>query len=456
MAEDANYDNEAQLGRQAVLFLPINQSNSPPQSKRRRAYLSCEACRKRKLRCVPSVAGTRQPCKRCAIDEKTCEFRSTRSTRSRRAMSPDEPSQTNQVHVHEGLVVGSSPVAHAAQAVEHQPQISRNSADGSVYFASPRHLDGAGRVQSLHMSVNSQDPNVSPGPTPTSTNPTTRTRIISAQLHNAADALDLLTFAAANEQDKNSQYPDGTGKVANNGNNRHDNRDTNIGVALQGVGGVENHSQSASSHSRGSNSACAWMAWEKFTLIRRGILTQDEVIEYLDFYFEVLWMLRPVVHPFYRQRERYHRLSQDEPLLLVSLITLASRYHFLSGSHGEIRSERIHWQAWKYLQGYLQSALWGSPCSRSPGAIAAILLMIEWHVKSINNPVGFSEDNDYDLLSDQNSRQGPWGPQSGPITSLTSQQRYGMATLLESLNIVAPAYRSNKMSWLVNKLNLLF
>ncbi|KAL2129400.1 hypothetical protein VTI74DRAFT_7844 [Chaetomium olivicolor] len=122
----------------------------------------------------------------------------------------------------------------------------------------------------------------------------------------------------------------------------------------------------------------------------------------------------------------------------------------LSGSYGEIRSERIHWQAWKFLRRYLHSALWGSPYTRSPGAIAAMLLMIEWHSKAINNPAAFSEEEDGDMFSNSpGSRRASFGSRPGKITSLTSQERYGMATLLESLNIVAPAYRSNKMSWML-------
>jgi hypothetical protein len=274
-----------------------------------------------------------------------------------------------------------------------------------------------------------------PSPATNSSQLSARNRIISAQLHNTADALDLLTFTAAGEQGRTPQGVDAS--------NASNNPTPSVVAASDALLGLRDPVDDAS-------------AWEKFVLIRKGVLTKAEVVEYLDFYFDVMWSLRPVVHPFYRDKGRYSLLATEEPLLSISLVTLSSRYHSLSGSHGEIRSERIHWQAWKFLRKYLQSALWGSPYTRSPGAIAAMLLMIEWHSKAINNPVSFSDEEDGDMFtSSHGPRRGSFGTRPGQITSLTSEQRYGMATLLENLNIVAPAYRSNKMSWSVSSRSVL-
>ncbi|KAG7291236.1 hypothetical protein NEMBOFW57_001248 [Staphylotrichum longicolle] len=289
-------------------------------------------------------------------------------------------------------------------------------------------LPTPGHVSARVPSTSPGQPSPTPNSIPNPSQPTARSRIISAQLHNTADALDLLTFTAAGEQGRSPRAPD----AANTSNHAT----PSVVAAGDALLGLRDPIESE-------------YAWERFVLVRKGVLTRAEVVEYLDFYFNVMWSLRPVVHPFYRDRSRYALLAADEPLLSISLVTLSSRYYSLSGSHGEIRSERIHWQAWKFLRKYLQSALWGSPYTRSPGAIAAMLLMIEWHSKAINNPSSFSEDEDGDMFSSaQGPRPGAFSSR-GQITSLTSQQRYGMATLLENLNIVAPAYRSNKMSWML-------
>ncbi|KAI9172838.1 d-lactate dehydrogenase [Paramyrothecium foliicola] len=272
---------------------------------------------------------------------------------------------------------------------------------------------------------------------------TARSRIISTQLHNTADALDLLTFTAADEQGRTSHQAAAAVRNNSAGSTINAQNPTSANVAPLPTSNVWTFGQFERSDA----------GWDQFVLIKRGIITKNEIQEYLGFYFKTLWAVRPVVHPFYCDPSHHVQLAIEEPLLLVSLITLSSRYHVLAGSYGEIRSERIHWQAWKSLQHYLQSALWGSPHTRSPGAIAAMLLMIEWHAKSINNPAAFSEDEEggYGLNGPSDTQRTSWNDKQpdSAMTSLTSQQRYGMATLLESLNIVAPAYRSNKTSWML-------
>lgn len=71
--------------------------------------------------------------------------------------------------------------------------------------------------------------------------------------------------------------------------------------------------------------------------------------------------------------------------------------------------------------------------TRSTGAIASMLLLIDWHVKAINFPSDFT---DADCES------------GGPLTrsvEVGGPQRYGMASALEKLNILSPADRSNNM-----------
>ncbi|KAK3897543.1 hypothetical protein C8A05DRAFT_47887 [Staphylotrichum tortipilum] len=414
-------------------FLPVNRTGSP----RQRAYHSCEPCRKRKSRCLPDADDNKKPCRRCLADgqPERCEFSDTRN--SRRRLSHASPAALSGTTTTATTTATPTPIATPTAGASASPTRTEDVGAGSpslpVY--SPSSATSPPVANDRLVSLNTPSTTTSSvayGGTAswfaTVSQPTARSRILSAQLHNPADALDLLTFTATDEQE-------------------------------QGRSPGEGHSPNVSKNATPSVAADALLElrhpvdpegpWDKFVLIRKGVLTKSEVIEYLDFYFNAMWALRPVVHSFYRDRSRYGLLAAEEPLLSVSLVTLASRYHVLSGSHGEIRSERIHWQAWKFLRKYLQSALWGSPYTRSPGAIAGMVLMIEWHSKAINNPVSFSEEEDGDMFS------GSYGPRRGSfssrsqVTSLTNQQRYGMSTLLESLNIVAPAYRSNKMSWML-------
>lgn len=412
-----------------VSFLPINRPDSPPQSRRRRAFQSCEQCRKRKSRCVPDKPGERQPCKRCVDEGRRCEFRSlpAASRRTTRLVS------AGNLNLTEGSV---APPASMPPPVDyHQPM-----SPASTLVDSARGRD----CQQLPKQAGSAAASTASGPATVPThispieslqstsNPTARSRIISARLHNTADALDLLTFTAAGEQDRTFERADRSS--TNNAQSQGPNAGATTMPSRGARGAVGPRDPSDAD-------------WDKFVLVKRGVVSKNEVAEYLDFYFDTMWSLRPIVPSFYRVKNRYVVLAVEEPLLLVTLVTLASRYYPLSGAHGEIRSERIHWQAWNFLKRYLQSALWGSPYTRSPGAIAAMLLLMEWHPKSINNASAFDGDNIYDLLGGSDGAR--WETPDAQFTSLTSQQRYRMATLLEDLNIVAPAYRSNKMSWWV-------
>lgn len=188
--------------------------------------------------------------------------------------------------------------------------------------------------------------------------------------------------------------------------------------------------------------------WKKYRLIKLGVLSTTELIEFMDFFFQHLWPLRPMIPVFYTRRSSYILLVTEEPVLTNAIVTIASRYHSLSGSHGAIRSERIHWHAWRLLQQNLQASMWGATYTRSLGTITSMLLLTEWHSKAVNYSDALAHadeeiDDAYRPLHAQQSSE----PSPMSVTHLTSKQRHGMMSLLESLNIVTPAYRSNKMSW---------
>lgn len=446
-------------------FLPVNQASSPPQLKRRRAFLSCESCRQRKSRCVPAKAGYPQPCQRCVASHRDCEFRSTRNTRPKPSLgqksyqdpsvSPSDPSAKEPSDVGEP---SESVIPKRASLNDSLPDCLDVSSTPAVPQKGPSGaVDTSARARSLlhevdpwppqpqtasliSNSVVPPTPNIHPPPgtisssSGTPVQPTARSRIMSAQLHNTADALDLLTFTAAGEK--------GRGEEQSGIAQECSHEQENCSCPGRQSSGVPASCSLGPRHSSEGNSS----DWNRTFLIRKGILTKNDMCEYLDFYFETLWRIRPVIHPFFASRSKYPQLASDEPLLLACLVAVASRYHSLAGPHGAIKSERIHWQVWSLVQKDLQSALWGSSCTRSPGTIAAMLILIEWHPKSINNPLSFSGVDDTDAPGGTSSRTLQLGSTPESLTSLTNQQRHSMAVLLEELNIVAPAYRSNKMS----------
>ncbi|KAF5532855.1 d-lactate dehydrogenase (cytochrome) [Fusarium mexicanum] len=335
----------------------------------------------------------KRPCQRCSADNQPCEFRASRSTKRTLSRAAEDTESVSN-HSHTGTDISIPALIPLA----------------------PRDVP----VLPLHETEYVNDLPVtdcSQGPTSPSALDA-RERIISTHINNASDALDLLTFAAS-------------GTRAYNNPSATPSRESQVPSTTSPTG----LSDVALSQDR---------AWKTFSLIRKGIVSQQEVMDYLGFFFDQLWPLKPVVPSYYRDRATYGQLVAEEPLLVVCLVTLSSRYFPLPGGHGEIRSERIHWQAWRILQRSLQSVMWGSTTTRSLGAIASMLLLIDWHVKAINNPSNFTEGEDevHDVADSHGFK-----PSSNNIDSLTGQRRYGMVSLMERLNIISPAYRSNKMSW---------
>ena len=251
-----------------------------------------------------------------------------------------------------------------------------------------------------------------------------RSRIIASDVHNTTEALELLTRAANDEEDRVQNPMDVASLI------RTDSFRPPIPDTCDPVTTLDESTLNA--------------IWGQFVPIRKGILTKHEVQEYLSFYFTALWPLKPVIPRLYRDPSKYALLIDGEPVLAVTILVLAARWHRLSGQHGAIRSERIHWKLWNYLQTYLNTVLWGSNCTRSLGMIAALLLLIEWHSKAINNPAELCTD-----LSPGVTRQ-PQTTLRGvkQTTDLPSrgQHSYQAAGSLERLNILSAAHRSNKIS----------
>ncbi|EXA28431.1 hypothetical protein FOVG_19963 [Fusarium oxysporum f. sp. pisi HDV247] len=437
MAESAISEENSQASCPArISFLPVNDPASPPRLRRRRAQLSCEKCRRRKSRCeIPD--GQSKTCLRCLREGETCDFRSVKYKRRGTAQA-SSPTVTNPAARRSSTsAVNGQPAGYAIEPTEpehasrveaapsQRPWLGVDAAPGETQHglrsddqqASWRH------AQAIHPA----DPHDSPvASTDGAARLDSRARIISAQVDNPADALNLLTLAASEEQ-YSAGFP-----------------------PPEQSGASETLERSISQKENGRPDSLPEhdFRWSNFKFVQQRLIAVCEAIEFTDFFFSRLWPLRPVVPAYYNDRSKYVLLVAEEPVLLEAIITLASRYHVLSGNHGQIRSERIHWGAWRSLQKCLQSAMWGSTKTRSLGTIASMLLLIDWHTKAINNPGAFSsEDDGYacDMLPEMRGNDA----QANPPTSLNSKQGHGMAAHLESLGITPSAYRSNKMSWML-------
>jgi hypothetical protein len=161
--------------------------------------------------------------------------------------------------------------------------------------------------------------------------------------------------------------------------------------------------------------ADAIKGWSRFRFVRAGWFTAKEAISYIDYFYTYLSPLTPIVVPDYRDHGLHAKLLRDEPLLTVTLLTIASRFAPLIGPGATSRPFAIHEKLWTYLQGMVDRLIWGqeqfgggfcgagqqpgsdvNPLSRKGlrtlGTVESLMLLTEWHPRALHYPPGDDDD----------------------------------------------------------------
>ncbi|KAH6874051.1 hypothetical protein B0T10DRAFT_449475 [Thelonectria olida] len=167
-------------------------------------------------------------------------------------------------------------------------------------------------------------------------------------------------------------------------------------------------------------------AWESTHIVREGCLTAAEAIDYTYYFYEYMAPLTPVLLPILGNPETHVALLTDEPILAVTLLTIASRYRTASNVDGLRRSRTIHEKLWSHLRGLIKSLVQReelatrlrgdpntdatAPCHEHDiptpvdegdigldsiaglGTIESLLLLTDWHPRGFDSLL--FEDND--------------------------------------------------------------
>jgi hypothetical protein len=211
-------------------------------------------------------------------------------------------------------------------------------------------------------------------------------------------------------------------------------------------------------------------AWTKFRFVRAGWFTAKEAIAYIDYFYAFLSPLTPIVVPDYRDHAMHAKLLKEEPMLVITLLTIAARYSQPNGSHGvggQSRSYLIHEKLWKYLQGMIDRMIFGqeqfgggfcgagqqpgsdvNPLSRrglrTLGTVESLILLTEWHPRALHFPPG--DDDDELVLPDDPYEAGP---------KADMYKGFGDKRIDSWLE---PCWRSDRMCWMLlgNAMTLAF
>ncbi|KAF1846933.1 uncharacterized protein K460DRAFT_50530 [Cucurbitaria berberidis CBS 394.84] len=465
--------------------MSTNGSNASPQPRSQagqhtRTYQACIPCRRRKVRCDlgPVDHPHEPPCVRCRRESKECFFSATR--RKRKADGEDEFDEVDEFEVRNGR--------KRQRSDDPRPEplnitTANSAAAAPAYISQPLTPGGSiGRYEPLRRPNTSSDRQPRPNDEEDEkVNNETVATLQTGEVYSGHDALNLLFEAAG----MNGHVRTGsTSSMQRPTLGSTPGSQTNFASPQLNATHVRSASRTAAEPSvdpaiqqpmipdppNEAAFADAVRAWSKFRFVRAGWLTAKEAIAYIDYFYAFLSPLTPIVVPDYRDHAFHAKLLKEEPMLVITLLTISARYSQPSGSSGigaTSRAYLIHEKLWKYLQGMIERMIFGqeqfgggfcgagqqpgsdvNPLSRKGlrtlGTVESLMLLTEWHPRALHFPPG--DDDDELVLPDDPYETGP----KADMYKGVGDKR--IDSWLE------PCWRSDRMCWMLlgNAMTLAF
>ncbi|KAJ4362319.1 zinc finger transcriptional activator [Neocucurbitaria cava] len=451
--------------------------SQPSQSQHTRTYQACIPCRRRKVRCDlgPVDHPHDPPCVRCRRESKECFFSATR--RKRKADGEDDFDEVDDYEVRNGRK------RQRSDDVRPEP-ISIPASSNPAYISQPLTPGGSvGRYEPLRR------PNTSAGHQPLpneeedqQVNNETVATLQTGEVYSGHDALNLLFEAAG--MNGHHHRTGSTSSMPRPNMGSTPGSQANFASPQANTTHVQSNSRAAADMTvdpalqhptlpdppNEVAFAEAVRAWSKFRFVRAGWLTAKEAIAYIDYFYAFLSPLTPIVVPDYRDHAFHAKLLKEEPMLVITLLTISARYSQPSGSNGVGATSRaylIHEKLWKFLQGMIDRMIFGqeqfgggfcgagqqpgsdvNPLSRKGlrtlGTVESLMLLTEWHPRALHFPPG--DDDDELVLPDDPYEAGP----KADMYKGVGDKR--IDSWLE------PCWRSDRMCWMLlgNAMTLAF
>lgn len=208
----------------------------------------------------------------------------------------------------------------------------------------------------------------------------------------------------------------------------------------------------------------AMKAWTRFKFVRAGWMTAKEGIDYILYFYRHLSPLTPVAIPDFKHPSTHKSLLEEEPMLAVTMLLIASRHMKLDGPGSHSRPYAIHQKLWTYLSGMINRVVWGQEqfgggfcgaggpgaqpsCDVNPltrkglrtlGSVESLVLLTEWHPRAMHFPP--DEDDDDLMVPDQAFGTPTIGSEDGMPKGIGGHR---MDAWLE------PCWRSDRMCWML-------
>ncbi|KAF2093861.1 hypothetical protein NA57DRAFT_61080 [Rhizodiscina lignyota] len=384
----------------------------PVEQQFKRSYQACVNCRKKKIKCEPSVNddGNLGPCMRCKRERKHCVFDAKRRPANWDTGSPPRPVNVDQNVINE-LVSGN-----AREATENRVEFSQPTA-ANISGSTDASLDQPHPAEQSETALSPEQQQLVD-------------RVLKTCITNQHDALDLLCDACTVPESNYGDTPESDTTLASNNSHAQD------GVRSSSAYVRSEQQKWFTTHYRLSRPNPKVLGiWRQYPPVAQGWLTAQEAVTYVDLFFENMRPHSIILDSAYADHSKHFDLVTKEHVLCSTILMLSSRYHLLNVQGAITRGFYLHDKLWKYCQSLFNQVSWGlseSHCGslRSLGTIESFLLVTDWHPRCFHFNFDFPKS-----ASDPKGRVG--SEVSGDY----------LADPWHS-NVISRLKLSNKMSWM--------
>ena len=139
----------------------------------------------------------------------------------------------------------------------------------------------------------------------------------------------------------------------------------------------------------------ALTVWESFKLCQLKWVTPLEAFTYVNYFHTHLLPLSPILSGHFALPSAQLDLLTNEPLLAITILTIAARYCPFREAKGGVC---LHRKLWQFTQRLVERVIWGQDRGtgrrrgketkglRGLGTVEALVLWTEWHPRGIHFP----------------------------------------------------------------------
>ncbi|KAL1630308.1 hypothetical protein SLS56_004980 [Neofusicoccum ribis] len=128
-------------------------------------------------------------------------------------------------------------------------------------------------------------------------------------------------------------------------------------------------------------------SWNHFNLCRDGYLTPAEADHLVDHFFQWMHPIFPLVDQEYSSSANREQLITREPFLCATILAICSRCSWIHAYPASPRAIEAHGMLYRHLQSEISRCIWAPDRrynARALGLIEGIVLLVEWHTRSLD------------------------------------------------------------------------